>query len=130
MMAVVNYNFPTTDSLDINQITHQFEQIFSNHQNAFKINLSFGLILQNIETRKYRYFVPYRNENLFNAPMLIRNRNDLNQLRFRLQGMDIVTYALKQRPDTKFKPVLVTNIVYSVYRTSFPLGISQGLPGY
>ena len=55
MKAFVNYNFPTTDSLDINQITHQIEQIFSNHPNAFKINLSFGLILQNIETREYRY---------------------------------------------------------------------------
>ena len=62
--------------------------------------------------------------------MLISNRNDLNQLQLRLQGMDIATYALKQRHDTKFKPVMVTNIVYSVYRTSFPLGISQGLPDY
>ena len=28
MKAFVNYNFPTTDSLDINQITHQIEQFF------------------------------------------------------------------------------------------------------
>ena len=43
--------------------------------------------------------------------MLISNRNDLNQLRLRLQGMDKVAYGLKQRPDTKFKPVMLTNIV-------------------
>ena len=38
------------------------------------------------------------------------------------------TGFLASRP--KFKPVMLTNIVYSVYRTSFPLGISQGLPDY
>ena len=48
MKTLVNYNVPIQPIfLDIDQIRHQIEQYFTNHQNAFKINLSFGLILKN-----------------------------------------------------------------------------------
>ena len=37
---------------------------------------------------------------------------------------------MRQRPDTKFKPIMITNVLYTVYRTAFPLGCGRKLPRY
>ena len=34
------------------------------------------------------------------------------------------------RPDTKWIPVRLTNIVYEIYNTSYPLGLTKGLPRF
>ena len=111
--ACTNYSFLSSESLDFTQMIRQIEEIFEGNDCAFKINLSFGLILVIIQShpREYRYFVPYRNVNLFDRPMMIQNRNDLNRIQLRLQQLDVIGYALKQRPNTKFKPIMITNVV-------------------
>lgn len=124
------FNFPIANNVSLDQLMEQVESIYQESQFAFKINLSFGIILQHIETEAYRYFVPYHNENIFSRPILINNRNDILRLRDRLARLDITNYILKQRPDTKWKPVVVTNVRYDLYKTSFVLGLAQNLPNY
>ena len=63
--AVIDYNFPVNNDISPDYISEQVENIYVDNQHAFRINLHFGLILQNTETGEYRYFVPYYNENLF-----------------------------------------------------------------
>ncbi|XP_060570376.1 uncharacterized protein LOC132728723 [Ruditapes philippinarum] len=124
------YNFPVPSLLNVNQLIEQIEFIFEHSAHSFKVNLSFGLILQNVETGIYRYFVPYYTDGLFLFPQLISNRNDIEKLRKRLSELDISNYFQKQRPNSKWKPVFVTNVLYHVHKTSFPLGMSQPLPDY
>ncbi len=45
--------------------------------------------------------------------------------------MSLTDHILTQRPDTKWKPVLVTNVVFNVYSTNYPIGTgSIELPAY
>ncbi len=50
------YNFPLSNTLNADVLMEQIEAIYENSQTAFKINISLGLILQNIETGAYRFF--------------------------------------------------------------------------
>ena len=50
------------------------DEIFTDQNGAFKINLSLGLILRNMESGEYRYFAPHVNDSLFPSPFLIGSR--------------------------------------------------------
>ena len=119
------YNFPVTNDVNLNQLMHFAEEVYRQQQRAFRINLVFGVILQNRETNRYRYFVPYNNNGIFERPLYISRRGDLQSLRRELERKDILTELLRQRPDTKWVPVLVTNVHFVVTETYYPLG--QGL---
>lgn len=125
-----SYNFPVDDSISVDDMISHIEEIYQESDVCFKINVSLGIILQEINQGTYRYFVPYHNETLLTVPMYIRNRRGLDRLRIRLSQLDIAEYAKRQRPNTKWKPVMLTNVVNHVYKTSYPLGLSKGLPKY
>ena len=123
------YNFPVTNDVNLNQLMRMAQDIYHQEQRAFRLNLVFGTILQNRETGRYRYFVPYTNNGIFERPLYISRKADLQRLRRELQRKDIFTELLRQRPDTKWVPVLVTNVNILVTETYYPLG--QGLlPDY
>ena len=124
------YNFPVSDALSVDQMMDQLEDIYEDNDLCFKINASIGLILRHVELGTYRYFVPYHNESLFSVPLYVRIRRGLEKVRSRLLQLDVADYATRQRPNTKWKPVMVTNIVYQVYKTSYPLGLTTGLPDF
>ena len=119
------YNFPVTNDIDLNQLMRMAEDIYRRQQRAFRLNLVFGVILQNRETDRYRYFVPYNNSGTFERPLYISKRVDLQRLRRELERKDIMNELLRIRPDTKWIPVLITNVHFLVTETFDPLG--QGL---
>ena len=123
------YNFPLDNDVNVNQLMDFATEIFNREQRAFRLNMSFGMILQHRETREYRYFVPYRNVDVFERPFYISKRSDLNRLRLRLRGLDVTGELLRNRPDTKWIPAFVVNVNFTVYTTNYPLG-SGGLPDY
>ena len=126
----VEYNFPTLDGNEgVEGMMEHVRSIFHRERNAFHINLSVGMILRNIETGEYRYFVPYFNSMLFNSNIRISRLRDLEAVRRHINRLDIRNYIEKQNLDTKWKPHLITNFVFYVFRTHYPLG--QGdLPDY
>ena len=89
----------------VDHIMTQANDIYDRQNSAFRLNLEFGLILLNTETGEYTYFVPYSNEALFERPIYISRRRDLQRLRLRLQRLNITDFMLRQRPNTKWKPV-------------------------
>ena len=119
------YNFPLTNDVDLNQLVRMGEDIYRQQQRAFRLNLVFGTILQNRVTGRYRYFVPYNNNGIFERPLYISRRADLRRLRRELERKDILTELLRNRPDTQWIPVLVTNVHFVVTETHYPIG--QGL---
>ena len=63
------YNFPVTNDVNLNQLMRMAQDIYRHQQRAFRLNLVFGTILQNRETGRYRYFVPYNNSGIFERPL-------------------------------------------------------------
>ncbi|MCK5921339.1 MAG: hypothetical protein KAG66_10385 [Methylococcales bacterium] len=124
------YNVPLINAFNIPQLMEHAERIYDRQGHAFRFNLEFGLILRHTETGEYRYFPPFANESLFERPVYISRRKDLNRLRLRLQRFNVTDYILIQRPDTKWKPYLVTNVRFVLYHLNYPLGNAMQLPDY
>lgn len=100
-------------------------EIYDRQNRAFRLNLEFGLILVNTETREYRYFKPYHNHEVFQRPIYVSQRNHLNRLQQRMQRFNITNYILRQRPDTKWKPYLITNVRIVICHLKFVLGNAE-----
>ncbi|CAC5392374.1 unnamed protein product [Mytilus coruscus] len=128
------FNVPLTNDFSVPQLMEQAQQIYDRQGHAFRLNLEFGVILhvlRNTETGDYRYFRAYANESLFKRPVYISRRRDLNRLRLRLERFSVTNFILRQRPDTKWKPYLITNVRFVIYHLNYPLGyIGNQLPEY
>lgn len=113
---------------------HQsLREIFGRQTHAFKINLSFGMILAHTETGRHRYFRPYDNQSVLEEPVLVSERADIQKVVRKLSKMDVLREAAKTRPDTKWRLVILTNIRFKVYNTNYVLGAvdkKKGLPDY
>jgi hypothetical protein len=117
------YNFPIQNDISTLELMRFARSVFDNQSSAFKINVNFGYILQSRENvSMYRYFKPFNHEGVLQRPILIRNRSDLSRLEFALNRLNLTDHLLTGRDDTKWIPVLLTNVRFSVYKTSFPLG--------
>ena len=65
-------------------------RIIGQQTTAFKINVSFGFILRNVETGELRYYHPSQNNSrLFYVPHLIRTEEDLDKFLADLSRQDI-----------------------------------------
>jgi hypothetical protein len=60
----------------------------------------------------------------------VSRRQDLSNLQKRLERLNVVDYILQQRPNTKWKPVLVHNVHFSLYHLGYLLGAPLQLPEY
>ena len=101
------------------------DNIYNREQRAFHLNIVFGVILQHRETGQYRYFVPYNNNGIFERPFYLSKWANLNRLRLRLRRLEIVEELLRHRPNTKWLPVLMTNVHYIVFNTNYSIGQGQ-----
>ncbi len=116
------FNIPLDTTFNVSDISNFVKKLYEKSHAAFKLNFSFGIILQNIQTKEYRYFKPYRNTEIFEEPFIISNRSDLVKMGKRLNEIELVDYLMKQRPNTKFRPVMITNCQVWFYNTAFVLG--------
>lgn len=117
------YNFPTQDlEGGVDEVMNHLGHVYQDEDNAFKVNVVLGMILKNTDTEEYRYFVPYENSTLFEKSLMVTNSQSLDHIRRRKEQVMTDDYLRQQRPDTKWKCFMVTNIVFQVYRTSYPLG--------
>ena len=116
------YNFPITNEFSVDTLMGHIREIYRRENQVFRINMIFGLILRNRETGEYRYFKPYRNEEVFSDAIQIANAADLKKFRVRVAYLNFHDYAIRQRPNSKWVPVLATNIRYWVNKADYPLG--------
>ncbi|KAL5018801.1 hypothetical protein ScPMuIL_004523, partial [Solemya velum] len=125
------YNVPIDNAFTVDQLTSAAHDIYDRQNRAFRLNLEIGMILVHTETGDYRYFKPFSNEKLFQRPIYVSKRSDLKRLKLRLQEFEVTDFMLRQRPDTKWKPRLITNVRFVLYHLSYPLGKgSTRLPDY
>ena len=59
-------NFFRCTELTFEDMSQQLDEVFRIHDEAFKLNISFGFIMTHIETGEHQYFYPARNQTLLN----------------------------------------------------------------
>lgn len=124
------YNFPISNDFPIDELMVFVNKIYNLQTKTFRLNLVFGYILWNHETKNYRYFKPYNNTEIFDFPLYISKRRDLNKFEEKLQEIDICSYVMKDSPNTKWKFFAVTNVKFFLYYSGFMLGAPINLPNY
>ena len=80
------------------ELVQDVERILQDQTTVFKLNLSFGFVLFNNDTEVMQYHHSSANNNrVFEAPFLVRNREDLPQVRLALENLDVFEWARQQR---------------------------------
>ena len=101
---------------------------------AFKINISYGFILRNRTSGRYRYFHSSCNccGKYLDEPSMITNTDTFENILERIKEPDIVMWAVIQRPNSDWVVELVTNAIIFVNRIlQHPIGcIGINLPTY
>ena len=106
------------------------EEIYEQQENSFKINLMLGVILRHIVTGEFRYFTPYSNDYLLPQTQLIASRIDVDSFLKKLKDIDPANYVRNKRPNSSWKPFMITNIQIDVFSTNFTMGGRVQLPNY
>ena len=65
---------------------------------------------------------PFEHEGVFEFPIYISYRRDLENLERALHRLNLLELPLMQREDTKWVVELLTNVCFTVYKTCFLLG--------
>ena len=125
------YNLPLDTNFSIDTIMNKIEEIYSSKNNAFRINISFGVFLRNIKTNAVRYFRPYRCSELFAKPLYVSSFKDLSRFRTRLVNYNIPDYFLKTRPNTEYVPIFAVQARIFVWNLNYALGCTYvAVPKY
>ncbi|XP_063692200.1 uncharacterized protein LOC134824307 isoform X1 [Bolinopsis microptera] len=121
------YNFQVS-SFSPSELVHLFKKVFRAQKNAFKVNLSMGLILQHKTSGEYRFnWSSQNNQLLFLKPSLIRNSTDKNAFIRSLKSISLISKV--QRPNTEWVFVKVTNVEFFIYKLpGIAIGSSVELP--
>ena len=123
-------NFFRFTELSFDDMTLHLAEVFSLHDEAFKLNISFGFIMTHIETGEHQYFYPARNQTLLNEPFRISQSSDVALLLQLLKDKDILEHVHQQRPDTKWRLTHITNVLYITYNLRHVIGSNIELPDY
>ena len=86
--------------------------------------------LESEEQMQYHHSLA-NNNRVFEAPILVRNREDLEQVRSALEILDVYEWARQQRPNSKWVVMDNTNATFYVTKLrDHPIGRSTRLPKY
>ena len=129
-----NFNFPLTLSLTrdgwLNDIYQTLDLVANiSNDESFKFNLSMGFILVNRESGDYRFFVPHANNAFFKTPQRIEPPACWRELYSQLDEEALKAYVTHHRENTKWLPLMITNVVVHLYYLGIPMG-SGLLPDY
>ncbi|VDI49470.1 Hypothetical predicted protein [Mytilus galloprovincialis] len=92
------YNIPLTNDVNMHQLMLAADSIYQRQQHACKLTMTFVVILIYTEEKRYRFFKPYENDSVFEEPLFISKRSDLEKLRRKLTNLNLREYLMKQRP--------------------------------
>lgn len=117
------YNFPTNNLKGgMNEFSKEISEIYQDQKHSFRINIAFGVIIQNVENGDYRYFIPYKNSTIFDYPMRVDNHKDIQKVKERIGTIDLDDYFLTNRPNTKWKGVMIVNTTFFITKSNYVLG--------
>ena len=93
------YNYHIED-LNMHSLTEQLQQMFRNQTSRFKVNASFGFIMQHVETGELRYYHTSHNHGcILEAPHLISGQGDFDGFLKEIIQEDVLEWARQQQQD-------------------------------
>ena len=105
--------------------TRDLHVLFEQQTTKFRINLSYGFILKQKQSGRFKYYHSSGNcvGRYLEAPSLIENRADFDQFLERIHESDILQWAIARRPNSDWVYELVTNVTFFVNRiVHHPIG--------
>ena len=129
-----DFNFPLTLPLErdgwLQEIYHTLDLVANiSNDESFKFNLSMGFILVYRESGDYRFFVPHANSAFFNKPPRIERPASWRELYSQLDEEALKAYVTHHRENTKWIPLMITNVIIHLYYLGIPMGWGL-LPDY
>ena len=124
------YDYRLT-TLDPTVLETPLKKMYQEQTNAFKINLSYGFVLRNKNTGRYKYYHSSCNccGRYLNEPNLVTNSEDFDDFLERIRETDVLQWAINQRPDSAWVCELVTNATFFVNRiVDHPIGCVNMIP--
>ena len=115
-----NFRLMTSDTVGL-----ELGHIFTDQTTAFKLNISYGFILRNRTSGRYRYYHSSCNccGRYLDEPSLITNADTFENFLERINEPDILKWALNQRPNSDWVIEIVTNATIFVNRIlQHPIG--------
>ena len=116
------YNYRLT-SLDTRSL--ELRHIFEEQTTAFKINLSYGFILRNKQTGRYRFYHSSCNccGRYLDEPSLITNAETFEKFLEQIKEPDLLNWVVSQRPNSDWICEMVTNVTFFVNKIlQHPIG--------
>ena len=102
-----------TQRLEVgSDIGGMLQAIFHAQRNAFKVNLVFGFILSNVETREKQYYYPLQNGLIFNQPLVVADEADLERMLQHVGETDWFECIRQQKPNSKCRTALLANVAF------------------
>ena len=121
-------------SLDTRDLHEPLRQLFDQQTTAFKINCSYGFLLKNKTTNRFRYYHSSNNGcgRYLEEPSLVTNSQTFNAFLERIKETDVLQWAIAQRPNSDWVVELVTNVTFFLNRIiHHPIGcVGVNLPDY
>ena len=124
------FNFPVDNIPTVEILSNQLQEIFEIKQSSFKINMSAGYILQHTETKEFKYFRPAMNNAVFDFPILVSDHESFEKLKLEMKSIDLINHFQRNRENTKWKLIYMTNITYNTYSLNFVIGQPGFLPKF
>ena len=113
-----------------NQVYHALDLVANiNDDESFKLNLSMGFILVNQDTGEHWFFVPHTNNAFFKKPIHIEHPTSWRELHTQLDKESLKACVTHHRENTKWIPLMMTNLVIHLYFLGAPTGPGT-LPDY
>ena len=97
-------------------------QALNKHKTVMKFNIGFGVLLQNIVTKKYRYFYVSNNHMLFKSAKTINSMSDVKDIVKEIYDMNITEHYFMLRPTSSWTLVSITNVYFKLFNLFHPLG--------
>ena len=126
----LRYNFRLT-CLDTRAM--ELRQILEEQTNAFKVNVSFGFVLQHKQSQRYKYYHSSCNccGMYLDEPSLVTNEDTFEAFLERIHQQDVLKWAINQRPDSDWICHILTNMTFFVNRIlqHHPIGcVGRAMP--
>ena len=111
------YNHQLT-TMDTRELQQPLRQLFDQQTTAFKINCSYGFLLKNKTTNRFRYYHSSNNccGRYLEEPSLVTNSQTFNAFLERIKETDVLQSAIAQRPNSDWVVELVTNVTFFLNR--------------
>lgn len=121
------FNYPVNHIPTTEMLQSQLQSIFESKHKTFKVNISAGYILQHSETHEYRYFKAANNNMIFDFPIMVTDDESFQKLKQKIMEIDFIEHFHRNRENSKWKLIYLTNIVYYTYTLNFSIGYTSFL---